>query len=273
MTDPRPNTWVDGVATASFSVHDRGLAYGDGLFETMRLRAGRIANIDRHLARLAQGCDTLEIRGIDLTGVRSELESLASAQPDGTFKLIVTRGDGLRGYRLPQTVRARSVLTWSAPRAEDAAAAANGVRVRFCRTPATENVRLAGLKHLNRLDSVLARAEWSEEGIAEGLMGDSRGAIVGGTMSNVFMVRTARLMTPRIERSGVRGVQRGRVIEAAAHFGLPVEELDLAPADFMAADELFLTNAVIGIWPVAELDGRGFSVGPTTRRLQRELAL
>lgn len=273
MTHPGVITWVDGVATTTVSVQDRGLAYGDGLFETMRLRGGRIANIDRHLARLAQGCDTLEIHGVDAKVLRAELETLAVSQADGTLKLIVTRGAGLRGYRPPLGVLPTRVLIWSAPRAHDAAAAANGVRVRFCRTPATESARLAGVKHLNRLDSVLARAEWSDEEIREGLMCDSRGAIVGGTMSNVFAIRGARLVTPRIERAGVRGIQRALVIEAAGRLRLPVEELDLAPADLNEADELFLTNAVIGIWPVAELDGRSFSVGATTRRLQQELAL
>ena len=273
MTDPAATVWVDGIATASLSVHDRGLAYGDGLFETMRLRAGAIANLERHLARLAQGCEALEIHGIDAAGLRIELDTLAAAKPDGTLKLVVTRGSGSRGYRPPRTARPTRVLIWSPPRAEDTEAAASGVRVRLCRTPATENSRLAGLKHLNRLDNVLARAEWSDEAIVEGLMRDSRGAIVGGTMSNVFAVCAGALMTPRIERAGVRGVQRARVIEAAGRLQLRVAELELTPADLTAADELFLTNAVIGIWPIAELEGRGFAVGNTTRRLQQELAL
>ncbi|MGH8262262.1 MAG: aminodeoxychorismate lyase [Steroidobacterales bacterium] len=271
MTEPVASVWVDGIATASMSVHDRGLAYGDGLFETMRLRAGAIVNLERHLARLAQGCETLEIQGIDPAELRLELGTLADAQPDGTLKLVVTRGAGSRGYRPPRTARPTRVLMWSPARAEDTVAATNGVRVRLCRTPATENSRLAGLKHLNRLDNVLARAEWSDEAIAEGLMRDSRGAIVGGTMSNLFAVRGGTVVTPRIERAGVRGVQRARVIEATGRLQLRVEELELAPADLTAADELFLTNAVIGIWPIAELDGRGFAVGSTTRRLQREL--
>jgi 4-amino-4-deoxychorismate lyase len=272
MTGSPVTMWVDGGAAATLSVHDRGLGYGDGLFETMRLRGGRIALLDRHLARLGQGCLALGIQDLALTDLRRELGTLAASLADGTLKLIVTRGAGARGYRPPRAARATRVLMWSPPRVEDAAAAASGVRVRYCRTPATENAALAGLKHLNRLDSVLARAEWSDEAIKEGLMRDSRGVIVGGTMSNVFAVCGGRIVTPRIDRAGVRGILRGEVIEAARRLQLGIEELELAADDLIGADELFLTNAVIGIWPVTELDGHGFAVGSTTRRLQQELA-
>jgi 4-amino-4-deoxychorismate lyase len=118
---------------------------------------------------------------------------------------------------------------------------------------------------------VLVRAEWTDPGITEALMFSSSGALVSGTMSNVFVVRGSRLLTPCIDRCGVAGVMRGLVLEVAAAAGVSAEERRLDAADLAAAEELFLTNALSGIRPVRELDGTGLAVGPVTRRLQARL--
>jgi 4-amino-4-deoxychorismate lyase len=140
--------------------------------------------------------------------------------------------------------------------------------VRYCATRATENTALAGLKHLNRLDSVLAQLEWSDPAIAEGLLCDSQGSVVGGTMSNLFAVRDRTMLTPRIDRCGVSGIMRSVVIDAARNEGLEVVEQALSLADVAAADELFLTNSIIGVWPVRALDAKNYPVGAVTRRVQ-----
>jgi 4-amino-4-deoxychorismate lyase len=260
--------WIDGVVESRLSALDRGLNYGDGLFETMRLVDGAVRHLDRHLARLALGCERLGISHVDFAALNHEIASIARTQDDGALKLIVTRGSGPRGYRPIGTERPTRILSWSPPRLADASAATDGVRVRYCTTPASVNVALAGVKHLNRLDCVLARSEWSDTDIAEGLMRDSQGAIVGGTMSNVFAVRGETIVTPRIDRAGVNGIMRGIVIEAAHGAGLVVEEQVLTAADLAAAHELFLTNALIGIWPVRTLEDRQLKPGPITRHLQ-----
>lgn len=260
--------WIDGVVESRMSALDRGLNYGDGLFETMRLLDRAVRYLDRHLARLAQGCERLGISRVDFAALNHEIASIARTLDDGALKLIVTRGSGPRGYRPAGTERPTRVLAWSPPRVADASAGTDGVRVRYCSTPASVNVALAGVKHLNRLDCVLARSEWSDADIAEGLMRDSQGAIVGGTMSNVFAVRGETIVTPRIDRAGVKGIMRGIVIEAAHGAGLVVEEQVLTAAHLAAAHELFLTNALIGIWPVRALENRQLKPGPVTRRLQ-----
>ncbi len=262
------SVWINGSPTLDLSPSDRGLNYADGLFETMCIRGRAVPHVDRHIDRLSEGCRRLGIDGVDVAILRREIAARAAAQGDGTLKLIITRGVGPRGYRPVVTGAPTRILVVSEVRATDESTA-TGVRIRYCRTPASENAALAGLKHLGRLDSVLARGEWSDADIAEGLLRDSRGLIVGGTMTNLFAVRGGELMTPRIDHAGVRGVMRGVVMDAARGAGLAVTEAPLKASDLIAADELFLTNALIGVWPVRELDGHAYAVGPVTRRAQQ----
>jgi 4-amino-4-deoxychorismate lyase len=263
------STWINGIAARELSTDDRGLSYGDGLFETMHLERGAVARLERHLKRLTQGCARLGIDCVADKLLREEIEARARTLSDGVLKLVITRGAGPRGYRPTGEERPTWLLSWNTARAADASLASAGVRVRFCRTPATENAAIAGLKHLNRLDCVLARREWSDPEIAEGLMCDSHGSVVGGTMSNLFAVRDRTLMTPRLDRSGVRGVMRSVVIDAARGAGIDVVEQHLTAQDLSVATELFLTNALIGVWPVRALEATSYPVGALTRRLQQ----
>ncbi len=267
------NTWINGLQAQQISADDRAVCYGDGLFETMLLGKGVVAHLDRHLARLRTGCERLTLHRVDLTQVAAEVAAIAAANADGVLKLIVTRGSGSRGYRPSGAENPTRIVTWHPSRPENAAAAAAGIRARYCTTPVNENTALAGLKHLNRLDSVLARSEWTDPEIAEGLMSDSRGCIVGGTMSNVFAVHNQMLLTPILDRCGVNGIMRGLVMESARAAGIAIEERSLTQADLAAADELFLTNAVVGVWPVRALESRDYPLGPTARALQRDLGV
>jgi len=146
-----------------------------------------------------------------------------------------------------------------------------GVNVRLCDTPLGANPRLAGLKHLNRLEQVLARAEWDDPDIAEGLMLDAAGGLVEGTMSNLFLVQGGRLRTPALEQCGVAGVMRGHVLALAEQGGIACEVTALGLADLRSADELFVCNSVIGIWPVRRVQGMEFMPGSVTRRLQQAI--
>jgi 4-amino-4-deoxychorismate lyase len=135
---------------------------------------------------------------------------------------------------------------------------------------ASVNPATAGLKTLGRLEQVLARAEWSGPDVEEGLMVTTEGRLIGGTASNVFIVQRDRLLTPAVDRSGIAGVMRRVVLEAARRAGLEAAVADLAPAAVGEATELFLTNALTGIRPVHRLGARAFATGPVTSRL-REL--
>jgi 4-amino-4-deoxychorismate lyase len=244
------SAWIDGRRATRIDHRDRGLQYGDGLFETMRIRRRAIRLLDLHLDRLYAGCRRLAIAGPPRPALRKELERFAAApargETDGILKLILTRGVGRRGYRPAGDERATRIVTRQALPA-DGTGPGHGARVRLCRTSLGTNPSLAGLKSLNRLESVLARSEWRDERIWEGLMCDSDQHVVCGTMSNLFLRRGTVLSTPLLDRCGVAGVMRRWVMDMAGRLGLRVEESRLARRDLEAAEEMFMTNAVVGV--------------------------
>lgn len=263
---------VDGVAADAIDALDRGLHYGDGLFETIACRAGRPRFLTLHLQRLTEGCARLGIRGVDATVLTAQIEQLAATEADCVLKLIVTRGSATaRGYGAHGDELARTVLLQYPWPSEDPACWEQGVAVRTAVGRLGENPALAGLKHLNRLEQVMIRAEWSDPGIQEALVFGSSGALVSGTMSNVFLVTDGRIMTPAIIGAGIRGVMRRVVMREAERGGLSITETTLDAAALSQAQELFLTNARIGIWPVRALDGEVRRIGPVTRQLQQWL--
>jgi len=259
---------------AAVPVLERGLHYGDGLFETIACEGGRPRLLDRHLRRLAAGCERLGFVGADGAALSEEVRGLAAGTSRAVVKLLLTRGvSRARGYATTGSERVtRIALRYTWP-AEDPAHREQGVRVRLATLRLGENPSLAGIKHCNRLEQVLARREWTDPAISEAVMFSSSGAVVSGTMSNVFLVRESKLLTPCVDRCGVAGVMRGVVMEIAAAAGLSVEERRLDRADLARAEELFLTNALLGIRPVRELEGTRLSVGPVTRRLQAQLSV
>lgn len=248
------------------------MAYGDGLFETIAYDQGRFLLWERHMQRLYAGCERLLLPVPDRQTLSSEAERLRADRPRGVLKILLTRGSGGRGYRPPEPPQTRRILSRHEPPAYTQAQQETGVRIRDCRTPASIQPRLAGLKHANRLDQVLARAEWRDETIAEGIMYDPDGCIVGGVMSNLFLVRDGRLLTPELNRAGVVGCMRAEVLAAAAAMDLDMEITDIRRADLEAADERFLTNSLFGVWPIREWEGRTQTIGPLTRRLQTQCA-
>jgi 4-amino-4-deoxychorismate lyase len=243
-------SWIDGVRGTRIDWRDRGLQYGDGLFETLRVRAGRVRLLDEHLERLSAGSRRLGITLPAIGRLRRELAAAAAGQDDAVLKLIVTRGRGERGYRPTGCERATRILSrWPAPPSAGPACAAP-ITVRICRTRLGLNPALAGLKTLNRLESVLARTEWRDPRIAEGLMLDAEGHVVCGTMSNLFVRHGSVLATPLLDRCGVAGVMRRFVVGEARSLGLRPTERRIGLADLASADEAFITNALAGPVPI-----------------------
>jgi len=252
-------------------IDDRGLLYGDGVFETMLLRAGRVRFIDDHLHRLQQGCERLKMSPPVIGQLREELQQLVQQHRDGIVKLILTRGRGGRGYR---AVAGDATRLWQlfAP----VASVGGGVSLRWCDTRLARNQALAGIKHLNRLEQVLAQSEWDDATINEGLMLDTESELISGTMGNVFLVLENVLVTPDLRFCGVQGVMRKNILRFAAALELPCEERAVRPEELHAASEVFITNAVRGIQPVTTLlpsilNGQQWTVGETTLRLITKL--
>ena len=257
---------VNGVESSAISVDDRGLQYGDGLFETMAATNGRVRNFARHMERLADGGRRLGLPVPDPNLVAAECERALVGLGAGSVKLMVTRGPGPRSYRPPAEPSVTRIVVSSAPKPRNDPE--DGIVVRLCDTPLGLNPRLAGLKHLNRLEQVLACAEWDDPEVGEGLMLSMDGRLVCATAANVFLVAGGRLVTPEIRDCGVAGVMRQVVLKAAAALGIPVSIEDVRPEALDSADEVFVTNAVTGVRPVGELMGvRKWAVGEVTRRL------
>jgi 4-amino-4-deoxychorismate lyase len=260
--------WLVNGRREALDPADRGVAYGDGVFETMAAHDGEVRRLTQHLERLASGCRRLAIDPPDEGTLRAEIAAHVPAKGRAVVKLIVTRGPGARGYAPPTAARPTRILSISSwpsyPRHHYTA----GMNVRTCELRLGRNQALAGLKHLNRLEQVLASAEVRAAGADEGLMLDSEGCVVGATSNNVFAVRGNEVVTPAVTRCGIAGVMRRAVLDAAPALGLAAAVRDVDPAELRGADEVFLCNAVAGIRPVAMLDDVNFNAArPVTGRL------
>jgi 4-amino-4-deoxychorismate lyase len=259
---------VNGQATRCLDVADRGFQYGDGVFTTLPVRSGVPLFLAAHLDRLERDCLKL---GIPIPGREClilDAERLCRTRPEGVLKIQITRGAGGRGYRCPDPAVPTRVLSLHPLPGYPAELAEQGVDIRICRTRLGTNPALAGVKHMNRLEQILARAEWTEPYIREGLMRDGDGWVVEGTMTNLFLVENGGLVTPRLDRCGVAGVMRGLVMAWGSQAGRAIAEDRLNLERVYGADELFLTNSVIGLWPVRRCGERTFPVGPVTREVR-----
>jgi 4-amino-4-deoxychorismate lyase len=260
---------INGQSSQQIPADDRGFQYGDGLFETALLVNRRVRFIDAHCQRLFSGCARLGITPPDQQTLLREVAQVTAGAERGVLKIIVTRGAGGRGYRPSDAISSNRVVALH-PFSQ---APHGALRLRWCDIRLGRNARLAGIKHLNRLEQVLAQSEWREGEADEGLMLDTEGEVVCATSANVFVVRDGALVTPDLRFSGVQGVIRAQVIKAAAKLRLGVTEEPLWPHDLETASEVFITNAVRGIRSVASLDSVQWSETSVATRLANELSL
>lgn len=241
---------------------DRGLAYGDGLFETMRVHRGEVPWFEAHWARLAHGALRLGLPLPDQAQVRDEAASLFGGDRGGVLRLQVTRGSGGRGYAPPP----HPVPTWILSCHALPAPIPGGLRLCWCGTRLAIQPALAGLKHCNRLEQVLARRECQAAGADEGLMQDTDGGVVAATSANLFVLRAGTWTTPRVDRCGVAGICRAHLLTA-----LQAREARVSSQDVEDADSVFLCNAVRGILAVARIGARVFEPHPAVDEARRAL--
>lgn len=244
---------VNGAPGNTINAEDRGLAYGDGVFRTLRMQAGRPVCWERQYAKLQRDCGALKISCPSALVLSSELQQLNKDHPEGVAKIIITRGVSARGYAPSVQTEATRVLSINPPAAYPADYAKSGVRMHVCKVRLGHQLLLAGIKHLNRLENVLAASEWQDQDVAEGLMCDISGYVISGTRSNLFMLRGNVLYTPNLLRCGVAGVQRDRVMDWAKQHGVTCKIADFHVEELVQADEIFLVNSVFGLWPVREV--------------------
>ena len=185
--------------------------------------------------------------------VMDQVEMAAEAG-EGVVKVMLTRGAGARGYAPPHDQSMTRIVVPAPLPAYAQADAPDAITARWCSLRLARQPRLAGIKHLNRLENVLARAEWSDPAIFEGLLCDDLGAVIGGVMSNLLIMKQGELFTPDLAECGVAGVARTRLLRAAPRLGIATHIGRLPPAAILAADEVMICNSVIGVRRVARLD-------------------
>ncbi len=262
---------INGISADTISISDRGLQYGDGLFETIAVIDGQPLCWEEHLNRIEAGCQRLGLAFPGRQILTDEALTLTAETDRAVLKLTLTRGSAGRGYRpMPDAVTTR-ILGLHAWPDYPASHRDNGVHVRLCTTRLGVNPLLAGMKHLNRLEQVLARSEWDDPAIAEGLMLDQEGHVIAGTMSNLFLYRQGTLLTPDVSQAGITGIIRGRVLALAADMAIDAMIATLDLHDVETADELFLCNSLIGIWPITAVGDKTFTAGPLTQSLRKQL--
>jgi 4-amino-4-deoxychorismate lyase len=258
------STLINGAPGDTVSVDERALHYGDGLFETMRCRDGQVRWLDLHLARLACGCERLGIAMPDRDQLQRELAQLAQGQQRCLLKLIVSRGVATaRGYRPSGTEQPTRILR----RYDWQPAPAGEYRVHHSPVRLGRNAALSGIKHLNRLEQVLAQQAAARAGVDEALQSTESGELIAGSMSNVFLVDGNRWLTPPIVDCGVAGITRGRVLAHASALGIEVREQPLKCADALATPAIVLSNVRLGLQAVHWYEGRRLSVPASVTRL------
>lgn len=232
---------------------NRAVAYGDGLFETILVLDGVAPLWNFHRARLQQSIPRLNIY-CDINELETSFLSFATQHPNALIKIIVARSGGSRGYSAKQSDDcAIELKTYPLPRYAREKIT-DGVRLHVCNQRLSHNPALAGIKHLNRLEQVMAASELCRDWADEGLMLDNSGAVIECTSSNIFIVRDGILETPRLDHCGVAGVMRAAIMKKIAKdIALQVNEAHLTLSDLLAADTVFICNSIFGLWPVKSI--------------------
>ena len=266
MISPPPRVLINGEPRDTLSVLDRGLQYGDGLFETIRVVDGACQYWSEHMHRLELGCQKLGIQFPGKEGLRRDADSLIQSSLKGVLKIIVTRGFSERGFRINLDNSPNRVLLLASQPQYPAKYYQEGVDLVLCRQRLGNSPQLAGIKHLNRLEQVLARKEWDDE-YQEGLLLDQFDQVAEGTMSNVFIIEGQFVVTPRLEACGVHGIIRDQIIRQVDDFGMKIELENFTMERFLEAEAVFMTNSIFGVWPLKSFDKRIWKPHPLTLRL------
>ncbi|MBT8127949.1 MAG: aminodeoxychorismate lyase [Gammaproteobacteria bacterium] len=265
-------TLINGIAAAYVSVADRGLNYGDGLFETIACIGLHPLFLEQHLQRMERGASVLDIPFPDTELFMHDIDAVlrTSAEARSVIKLLLTRGGSQRGYRYQAgQVATRICMGYPWP-AHVAQWQRQGIRARFCRIPASINPHLAGIKSLNRLENVLASAELGRE-FDEGFLCDSAGHVVEGTMSNVFVVIDDTVVTPDLSRCGIAGIMRQLIIDSADEIGIGIEIGQLCRDDLLNSEEIFISNSVIGLCVLKQLEQQRYDRHMTAEAIRSRL--
>ena len=270
---------INGIFKKNISVLDRGLAYGDGIFETMNWRVSKPNKVqiygvefwERHLERLKIGCNKIKLPMPSkdlLNSYKNKIlkKSLESNINSGVLKIIITRGVGGRGYKYESNLKPTIIFLSFPAKTIDQKLYNTGVKVKLCKTDILENKRISGIKHLNRLDSVIARSEWNNN-YFEGLFLDKSGNLLEGTMTNIFFIKNKILYFPNLKSCGIEGIMSQVIKEKTNLFFEGFMERNLKFSEINNFDAMFLTNSIIKVVPVKYLENVSFTITDELRSL------
>jgi len=262
---------INGIASEYVSVFDRGLHYGDGVFETIACVGNSAVFIQQHLNRMENGARKLNIPFPDRQLFLDDINCLLrGSNSNSILKLILTRGRGKRGYRYEKTQIPTRICMLSAWPDYVAHWREHGITTRFCQTQVSVNPQLAGIKSLNRLDSVLASSELGPA-FNEGFLSDIDGNVIEGSMSNIFIVSNGTLVTPDLSRCGVNGIMREQIIDIAQNSSIKVETRNITRDELLESREIFISNSVIGVCVVKQLEKQSYNTDTMTRTIKKIL--
>lgn len=226
------------------------IQFGDGLFETIAVIQGKPCLWPQHMLRLQQGCKRLGYPAIDTAQLLAETQQLCAGQKRAVIKIQVSPAGSVRGYQRAQPVNLQRCVQLHAWPEGELYHSAMPAKLQLCKTRLAQQPLLAGIKHMNRLEQVLARTELAD-GVHEGIMLDQEGRVIEGIMSNLLLRLGAEYVTPNLDHCGVAGVVRGLVLQQAGQQQMPLSVREVSLDDLVQADQLFIMNALLGIRPVA----------------------
>ncbi len=256
---------VNGEISTFVTTTNRGLNYADGLFETLLVHNGRPRRWQAHMDRLGAGCERIGLVMPPQVVLLREVQTVSAGLVDSVVKIVLTRDGQSRGYMPVENSNCVRIVSAHIYPDGVTELARVGVRARICELRLAIQPALGGIKHLNRLEQVLASAEIRETDAAEGILLDRENHVVSAISANIFLVMENRLLTPRLDLCGVRGVLRGHIL---AGFGQRCEQRRILVDMLLEADEVFICNSVRGIVPLTAIDDREYKIGPVTRELQ-----
>ncbi|AOE49810.1 aminodeoxychorismate lyase [Kangiella sediminilitoris] len=254
---------LNGAPSEHIAIDDRGLLYGDGFFTTIRVRENQIEHWPLHAERIQLSAEKLKFPELNIPRIEKELRSFINNQYEdsGVVRLTITRGCGPRGYRAPSEPKFSIIASWSS--FVSSGELQNGVELSICETPYSKNSALAGLKHLNRLEQVLAQEEIPESCFDGIMLADD--LIVGGSKTNIYFYREGLWLTPSMEVAGVNGTVRRWLLANRRDVQVSVFGLEI----LSLASHCMVTNALHGVVPVTKIGQHKYDVWPQTAELNR----
>jgi len=260
---------LNGEVSHNASLNDRGLLYGDGVWETLVVRNGQVQLLTWHLERLYSGLAKLSFHFNEQHLLETEIQRICQGVEAGVLKIIITRGQGQRGYAIPSRATYTRLLQITALPVYSSAYAEQGISLQLCQTRLAYQPLLAGFKHLNRLEQVLARSELNQDS-QEGLVLDYNQAVIEGTISNIFVLQAnGRWATPDLSACGIAGIMRRYLLQYFVEQAIECEIKTLQLSDIQQAQALFFCNSLIGIWPVQRFNTNIYNIPPIVKQLQQ----